>query len=135
VLSAIAHGVRPDPTPVFEALLAALHVIDQDHADLYTNLVLTALPAAARARLEEFMTATDYRFMSDFARRHFSQGEAQGEAKAVLAVLDARGVDVPDEVRSRIAACTDADQLDTWVRRAATATKIHDLGDEITRED
>ncbi|MBO0871426.1 MAG: hypothetical protein J2P15_22965, partial [Micromonosporaceae bacterium] len=35
VLSAMAHGSRPDPDPVFEALLTALSVVDQDHADLY----------------------------------------------------------------------------------------------------
>jgi hypothetical protein len=84
------------------------------------------------------MTATSHRYESDFARRYFSQGEAQGkaegkaegEAKAVLAVLDARGVDVPDDVRARVMACTDLEQLDAWIRRAAGATKIQDLDDD-----
>jgi hypothetical protein len=125
VLSAIAHGARPDPIPIFEALLAALDVFDHDHADLYTDLVFTVLPAAARDCLEEFMTTTTHQYQSDFARRYFSQGEA----KAVLAILDARGVEVPDETRADIASCTDLDQLDRWVRRAATADKIQDLDD------
>jgi hypothetical protein len=51
VLATIAHGNRPDPTPVFEALLAALNVIDHDRANLYTDLVLTVLPVAAQERL------------------------------------------------------------------------------------
>jgi hypothetical protein len=34
VLSALAHGARPDPEPIFNALLAALKVIDLDHASL-----------------------------------------------------------------------------------------------------
>jgi hypothetical protein len=136
VLSALAHGARPDPTPVFEALLTALDVIDHDHANLYTDLVFAVLPAAARDCLEELMTTTSHRYQSEFARRYFSQGEAQGEArgeaKAVLAILDARGIAVPDDVRARIAGCTDLDQLDVWIRRAATAHKIQDLDDAFT---
>jgi hypothetical protein len=47
----------------------------------------------------------------------------------VLAVLDARGVEVPDEAREKIAGCADLDQLDTWARRAATADKVNELFD------
>lgn len=36
-------------------------------------------------------------------------------------VLDARGVAVPDDVRARVSACTDLDQLETCIRHAATA--------------
>jgi hypothetical protein len=130
VLSVLAHSGKPDPTPIFEALLAALDVIDHDHADLYTDLVFTVLPAAARDRLEEFMSTATHRYQSDFALRYFSQGEA----KAVLAILDARGVEVPDQVRADIASCTDLDKLETWIRRAATAHKIQDLNDPTTGE-
>jgi hypothetical protein len=136
VLSAIAHGAQPQPTPIFKALFAAFDVIDHDHANLYADIVLTVLPAAARKHLEEFMSTTSHRYQSDFARRYFSQGEvigqARGEAKAVLAILDARGVEVPDDVRATIADCTDLAQLDVWVRRAATADKIEDLGVDVS---
>jgi hypothetical protein len=33
VLSALAHGARPDPIPIFDALLTALDVVDLDHAN------------------------------------------------------------------------------------------------------
>jgi hypothetical protein len=75
------------------------------------------------------LTTTAPQYQSEFALRNFRQGEATGEARAVLAILDTRGVKVPDETRARIASCTDLDQLDTWVRRAATANKIQDLDD------
>jgi hypothetical protein len=78
------------------------------------------------------MAITGYEYQSEFARRYFGQGEAKGEAKAVLAILDARGIAVPDDVRARIAGCTDLDQLDTWIRRAATADKVQDLDDTFT---
>jgi hypothetical protein len=138
VLSALAHGARPNPMPVFEALVTALDVIDRDHANLYTDLVLMVLPAAARDCLEDLMTSIvhRYEYQSEFARRYFSQGEAQGEArgeaKALLAILDARGIAIPDDIRARIADCTDLDQLDVWIRRAATADKIQDLDDTFT---
>jgi len=76
-------------------------------------------------------STTGHRYHSEFARRYFDQGEAEGqakgEAKAVLAVLEARGIDVPAELRERITTCTDLEQLDTWVRRAATAGTAQDL--------
>jgi hypothetical protein len=58
-----------------------------------------------------------------------AEGKAEGEARAVLTFLDARGIEVPDSVREDIAGCTDLDQLDTWIRRAATADKVQDLFD------
>src|SRR5215470_6216245 len=141
VLSAMAHGERSGDKGVFEALLAALEVVDLDHANLYADFVLAALPAAVRGYLEAFMTTTTHRYRSDFARRYYDAGEAkgiaegeakgkaEGEARAVLAVLDARGIEVPDPVREDITGCTDLDQLDTWIRRAVTADKVQDLFD------
>jgi hypothetical protein len=134
VLSALAHGGEPEPS-VFTALFAALDVIDLDQATLYIDLVLMVLPAAARVWLEEFMTTTPFRYQSEFALRYFGQGKAEGkvegkvegEANALLAILDARGIAVPDDVRAEIAACTDIDQLDAWIRRAATADRIEDV--------
>jgi hypothetical protein len=132
VLSALAHGGGRDQRRVVEAVWAALEIVDHDHATLYADVLLTVLPAAARDYLEACMaTTTGHRYYSDFARRYFDQGEAKGEAKgearAVLAVLDARGIEVPDELRERIVGCTDLEQLDTWVRRAATASTAQDL--------
>jgi hypothetical protein len=57
-----------------------------------------------------------------------AEGKAKGEARAVLAVLNARGVEVPENVRADITNCTDLDQLGTWIHLAATADKIADLG-------
>ncbi len=130
VLSALAHGSGPDQPAVFEALLTALDVVDHDHANLYADVVLSVLPTAARNYLEALMTTTTRQYQSDFARRYFGEGEATGEARALLAVLDARGIEVPDEVRADIVGCTDIDQLDTWIRRAATAGTVADLFDQ-----
>jgi hypothetical protein len=128
VLSVLAHGDLPDPEPMFEALLTALDAIDQDRAKLYTDFILSVLPAAARAWLEEHMTIiTGYQYQSDFARRYFSEGKAEGEADAVLLILAERDIDVPDHIRAEIVACTDLDRLGVWIRQAATAHSIEDL--------
>jgi hypothetical protein len=102
-----------------------------------------ALPAATQAWLEEFMTTTADQHESEFARRlrirfketdkaegmDKAEGKAEGEASALLAILDARHVQVPEGVRADIVACTDTDQLEAWIRRAATADKIQDVLD------
>lgn len=134
VLSALTHGAHPDREKVLHALLAGLATVDREHVAMYSDVVFAALPAAARRHLEELMSTGTYEYQSDFVRRYIHQGraegEAKGEAKAVLAVLAARGIDVPDDARARIAECNVLDQLDTWVRRAATAEAVQDLFDQ-----
>jgi Arc/MetJ-type ribon-helix-helix transcriptional regulator len=131
VLSAIAHGTHPDRDKVFTALLATLQSVDDEHEILYTDIVLAALPEAARKHLEELMSLGTYEYQSDFVRRHYGRGKAEGKAeeaaKAVLSILAARGIDVPAEIRSRVIDCKDLDQLDEWIRRAATADTIEDV--------
>lgn len=55
------------------------------------------------------------------------EGKAEGEAGALLTILDARHIQIPDAVRADILACTDIAQLEAWIRRAATAEKIQDV--------
>lgn len=58
-----------------------------------------------------------------------AEGRAKGEARAILTVLDSRGIKVPDEIHARVVGCTDLEQLDTWLRRAVTAASAGDLFD------
>jgi hypothetical protein len=51
----------------------------------------------------------------------------EGQAAAVLAVLAARGVTLPEEARARIAACRDASLLERWLARAAVAGSVEDV--------
>ena len=55
------------------------------------------------------------------------EGRAEGEIEAILAVLDARGLDIPSEARERISRCSDLHLLEKWIRRAATAKSVDDL--------
>ncbi|MGH3943377.1 MAG: hypothetical protein ACRDTG_33095 [Pseudonocardiaceae bacterium] len=127
VLSAMAHGGRPDGLGVLDALLGALEAVDEQRATLYSDVVLAVLPVAARRYLEALMTSRTHGYQSEFVRRYVFQGRAEGEAKAVLTVLHARGIDVPEDARTRIIECSDLEQLDAWVRRAVTARSVDDL--------
>jgi hypothetical protein len=56
-----------------------------------------------------------------------TEGRAEGLAAAILAVLEARGIRVTKAARDRIVRCTDAAELDRWVRRAAVVQKAAEL--------
>ena len=131
MLSALAHGGQPGRREVLQALLAALRKVDEDHEWLYYDLVFAGLPEAAQHDLEELLMSitANAEFRSDFLRNFADKRRAEGEAAAVLMVLDARDIDVPVDARARITGCTDLDQLETWVRRAAIATSVNDLFD------
>ena len=76
-----------------------------------------------------------YQFQSEFARSHIAKGREEGfregsivaKAQDVLACLEARGLEVPVEVRDRVLASTDLDELDRWIRRAAIISDAREL--------
>ncbi|MFB9239680.1 hypothetical protein ACFFWC_29815 [Plantactinospora siamensis] len=132
VLSAICHSDHADLESTFPALVEALRSLGPSRAVLYYEVVVAGLPVAARKRWETFMTTTaDHEFRSEFAKHYVNlgraEGEARGEARAVLMVLEGRGVAVPDEAQDRIRGCTDLAQIETWLLRAGTATTIGDV--------
>lgn len=77
--------------------------------------------------------STRYGYKSEFMRGLAAEAEAEAEAragaKAVLAIFAARGISVRDDARERITNCTDVDQLDEWMRRAAVATSVDEIFD------
>jgi hypothetical protein len=76
------------------------------------------------------MTVAPHEYLSERFREIAARGMARGEGEAVLTVLEARGVPVPEAVREEILACTDLDQLNTWLRRAVTVTS----GDQVVHD-
>lgn len=127
VLSTLVHAGRQDPYPLFKALLEAFGALGTGRASLYYDFLTTELSSVTAKLLEDFVTATDYHYRSDFARHHFAEGKAEGEAEALLTILDARGLALSEEVRTRITSCTDLDLLKQWLRQAATAERVEEL--------
>jgi hypothetical protein len=56
-----------------------------------------------------------------------NEGRNEGRAAAVIAVLAARGLEVPDQVRDRVMGCTDPATLDRWIALAVTAGSAEDV--------
>jgi hypothetical protein len=127
VLSAAAKATHSDHMKILHTLAVGLEAADREKAVRYAEIVLAVLPAAARSYWEELMTAQTFEFQSDYARRLKAEGEARGEAKALLAVLDGRGFEVPEDIRSRIMACSEPEQLLTWAHRAAAVRTLDEL--------
>jgi len=59
--------------------------------------------------------------------RAYFEGEAAGEAKEVLRVLEVRGLVVSDDVRERVTTCTDLDRLNGWLDRAGAVDHAEEL--------
>jgi hypothetical protein len=64
---------------------------------------------------------------SEYRSELLREVDARGEGRAVLTVLDARGVHVPEGIREQILACTDLAQLGIWLRRAVTASTAEEV--------
>lgn len=57
------------------------------------------------------------------------EGTLKAKVHAVLAVLEARRLEVPAKVRERVLASTDIGELDRWIRRAAVVRDARELLD------
>lgn len=96
---------------------------------------MCSLNDAARTALEALMRSGTYEYQSEFARHYVAQGVAQGRAagrlegemSALLAVLEARGLQVDEQARQRIAACTELEQLQRWLRKAVSIQSVQEL--------
>lgn len=97
-------------------------ITDPEEAAIRPELAALAVMAHGRDRrvVETFMAAPA-------VQRILDESRAEGEANALLRVLAVRGIEVPEDVRARIRACTDARKLETWPERAVGAKTIADL--------
>ncbi|MCV7191521.1 hypothetical protein [Mycolicibacterium brumae] len=126
-LSALTH---PNNHAILDALFASFDP-DNPVSPRYAELIYSALPAAGKHYLEKLMTTRTREYTFPMLRDSFNEGAAKGEAKGkaedVLAVLTARGHDVPDDLRARVTNCTDTERLTVWLIRAATADSVEDV--------
>jgi len=65
--------------------------------------------------------------MEEAWRKVHAEGEAKGEARAVLRVLGARGIAVSESLRERVMACAELAMLETWLDRSLTVTSAEEL--------
>lgn len=102
------------PQPYRDALeLANQATFTQDELDAYQKV---------RDEIQQVLAISNARW---------AEGRAEGEtvalARAILALLAARGVSVSIEARAHIEACKDVLTLDRWIVRAATANSVEEV--------
>jgi hypothetical protein len=132
---------------VHEARMFALASIAEavpDRYRRYVHLIRIFTPRHARQELEQLMEDLFKdpfidrfleegkqigieRGMEQGMQQGMEQGMQQGMGRVLLTLLAARGLAIPNQVRTRISECTDPDLLDRWATRAATSTTIDEV--------
>jgi len=136
VLSAMAHARDPDPAKSARIALLAQMVslgLDAERSRLYCDLVLHSLPEAARRALQA-MDASKYQYQSEFARRYYGQGKADGVAEGkvagvaeiVLKQLTTRFGALSPAVASHVHSASAVD-LDRIAQRVLTAQTLDEV--------
>ena len=129
VVSAVVHGAGPDGAEVLTSMLESVEKTRPEQAQSYIDEVLAVLPEAARRVLEAILETRAREYKSDFARKYYGQGKAEGEAHALLAVLAARGIEVPEWARERISETMDLTLLGSWIERVVSVESVEELFD------
>jgi hypothetical protein len=81
VLASILRHGRPDEADAAHAALLAAATLDDERGPTYADMVWAALSAHAAEILEERMRTTPHEFQSDFARKYYGLGLAEGEQR------------------------------------------------------
>ncbi|WP_399138930.1 hypothetical protein Q3A86_15850 [Streptomyces sp. NBUA17] len=143
-LSTIVHGASPDIEGILKTMSTALRAVPDDVRNPVVEFIFQGLDKLPAADIWRKLVVVDLSFYkSSFFQevRAEAKAEAKAEVRAevraeattaraaedVLAVLDMRGLDVPEEARARITGCDDPDVLRGWLRRAVVATSVDDV--------
>jgi hypothetical protein len=125
VLSAMAHGRDADierSARIATVAQLASADLDADRSTLYFDLIYHSLGEAARNALNT-MQPRKYEYQSDFARRYFAQGEAEGRSALILRLLELRFGQLNADIRSAVRSAPIPD-LDAIGERLLTAKSL-----------
>lgn len=108
-----------------EALLVLLRYIALVSDEMHLEKIRVTLEGRAPAAERLTMTTIAEHWRAEGKAEGRLEGKLEGKleskVESVLLLLDGRRIPVDEAQRSRIAACTDAETLDQWLLRAATA--------------
>jgi hypothetical protein len=127
VLSAMAHGRDQDVSKAVRIALAAELAgqgLDEKRWGMYLDLVFASLSEAAQRELRA-MNPAKYEYRSEFARRYFGQGLAEGRAALLQRLLTQRFGPLPAEVHECLSAAT-IDELDAIGERLLNAQSLQE---------
>ncbi|MER7490525.1 hypothetical protein ABTY20_32510 [Streptomyces sp. NPDC126497] len=129
-LSAIVHSQSRRSAAILEAVARGLVSFEPDVTKYWFEVVEVGLESTpARENWRKLMqdVVTHFPGHGTLFEEKFLEGKAESKAEDILRVLNVRGLAIPDEVRERVAACTDLDSLTAWFDRALTITTAEDL--------
>ncbi len=125
VLTWLAHRGDPGGLPVLWAILEALPILDKTNVPVYLRLIDQTLgPALREALRRQISTMQHLRdvplppMFQTFVDQGRAEGEARGEARALLAVLAHRGIRLSAAQEEHVTTCTDLARLDQWLARS-----------------
>jgi hypothetical protein len=144
VISALAHSRSVRDAGVVRAVLNGLAgaPLEGRRFAYYRDVIEQSLTAAVRKALEAEMPYPGYEPQSEFSKgiyRGLEEGEKKGIAtgekrgqilalrRAVMSVLKARGISLPDAQKARIDSCEDEVLLNAWIERAAVVATTEEL--------
>ena len=137
ILSAVAHGNGPNGLAVVTAAFMALARLDPQHAAVYFQIIWNVLREPMQRALQELVMERQTQgkvefppFIQQIADRSELKGRVEEAARAVLTVLRARGIAVPDTARERLLAQKDPDRLERWLEKAAVAASFGEVLDD-----
>jgi hypothetical protein len=128
VLSARAHGRDADvdkASKIANAAVAAARDLDDDRKRLYFDLVRAALSEAVKRSLED-MKPANYEYQSDFARKYFAEGKAEGRAGLLIKLLQLKFGPLSESVVSRVQSA-EIDELDRWGELVLSAQSLEEV--------
>jgi hypothetical protein len=138
VLSAVAHGNKPNGLAVVQAALVALARLDREHAAVYFQIIWNALREPMQRALEALVMerqAEGETKFPPFVQRIFEQGIHEGELKGrlegkrdvLLRLLARAGITLTEDEAARVKACDDPALLDRWVDNVLGAKTASDV--------
>lgn len=125
VLSALAHGNEPGGVELALAAIEATDKLGSEWPSFCYDLVCASLDEISRRALEELMEQQKHKYRSESARQLYGEGHQKGREEGlrqVLVALVARRLpEVPEAIKTRIEACSDADRLESLVVEIGSA--------------
>ncbi|RRS01644.1 hypothetical protein [Glycomyces terrestris] len=124
VLGTLIHEHAEEIEQLFAAVNAELALVPPEKAKRYTEYMLGQLSEQPRRILEALMEQDTYPYQSELLAEREARGRAEGEANALLIIIESRGLSLSDDERRRIETCQDLNELNSWLKLAATAPSV-----------
>jgi hypothetical protein len=128
VLGTLIHERSGDIEQLLETATAELAPLPEEKAKRYTEYMLGQLSEHPRTILEALMQQETYPYQSkllaDLKAEGRMEGKAEGESNALLIIIESRGLTITEDQRRRIENCQDLNELNSWLKLAATAPTV-----------